>query len=443
MRNLARTRGGSVQFRIKESTKDEKPIYLDFSYGRKKRFRYSIGYSINPKYWDKSKLRVKNVVSIRNSNDINDLMRDLESELLNFISICDAQQIPITNELLKNHLNDFTHKNDTKNSTTDNEAITFFPFIEQHIKQKEKQLSKPKIGTNQTIKSYRQTLKHLTEFQSDTGHLLEFNTIDEEFYSEFIEYMNNKTHGNGLHYHLNTIGKHIKSLITFMNASIYAELHTNFKFKRFKPLSEITDAIYLLMDELQRLANLNLNNKPHLELARDIFIIGCEIGQRIGDYQDLRKHQIIPEDGDKFIKIKQEKTRKVVLCKITPIIQKIMDDRYHGELPPKISSQKLNDHIKKIGQIANINEEINSSSTIGGKEVIKSHLKHNLIMGHTARRTFCTIKHKNGMPIHDIMELSGHTTLKEFLKYIRNSKEERVKQITSTEAFINSSISII
>lgn len=44
------------------------------------------------------------------------------------------------------------------------------------------------------------------------------------------------------------------------------------------------------------------------------------------------------------------------------------------------------------------------------------------------------------MPIYDIMQLSGHTTVKEFMKYVRNPQEERIAQITSTDAFKNSSI---
>ena len=46
------------------------------------------------------------------------------------------------------------------------------------------------------------------------------------------------------------------------------------------------------------------------------------------------------------------------------------------------------------------------------------------------------------MAVHSIIELSGHTTEKEFMKYIRNPKEERVSQITSSDAFISSSLSV-
>ncbi len=227
-----------------------------------------------------------------------------------------------------------------------------------------------------------------------------------------------------------------------MNASIYEDLHTNLKYKKFKILVEVTTAVFLELEELKKLYELDLKDKPHYELARDIFIIGCEIGQRISDYHNLKQYTIIDYSGEKYIKIKQEKTQKEVLCKITPVISRIMKDRYNDSLPPKITEQKLNSYIKIIGKMAEINTQIKNEITRGGSKVIEYKPKYDFIMGHSARRTFCTLKYKAGMQVHSIMELSGHTTVKEFMKYIRNPKEERVSQITETNAFKNSCISI-
>ncbi len=41
---------GTVRFRLKELTKNEKTIFLDFSYGTKKRLKYPIGYSVKEKH---------------------------------------------------------------------------------------------------------------------------------------------------------------------------------------------------------------------------------------------------------------------------------------------------------------------------------------------------------------------------------------------------------
>jgi site-specific recombinase XerD len=447
MKNLKRA-NGTISFRLKNSKREEKPIRLDYSYGRNNRFRYSIGYSINPNYWNKDSFRVKNVNAVRNSSYLNKLIRDLETELELFVADCDSKQITINNEIMKNHLDKFRNK-DLEESIIESERETIddlLTFAEKFINQKERELSKAKNGyKNNTVKSYEQTLGQLFNFQKDKSYVLSFKSIDSEFYSEFIDFMNTKTYIRNKkekYYSLNTIGKHIKNLKVFMGASLHQELHTNFKYKKFKPLSEITTAIYLELDELKKINDLDLSDKPHYQLARDVFIIGCEIGQRISDYHNLSEQSIVEHQNERYIKVKQEKTKKEVWCRITPAINEIMNKRYNGKLPPKIQEQKLNDYIKIIGQEAKVDKLIKYEITKGGKKIVKHIAKYNLIMGHTARRTFCTLKFKAGMSVHSIMELSGHSTEKEFMKYIRNPKEERVSQITSTDSFRNSCIKI-
>ncbi|MFG6686229.1 phage integrase SAM-like domain-containing protein [Mariniflexile sp. HNIBRBA6329] len=444
MKNSKRAKG-TIAFRLKNSTSEEKPIRLDYSYGRGKRFRYSIGYSVNPEYWNETG-KVKNVNAVRNSDYINKLIRDLETKLEDFVSDCDSKQIEITNPIMKEHLDEFLNKIEKIDSEKEKVKVDLLSFIKKHIEQKKKELPKAKNGNkNNTVKSYEQTLSHLKSFQNEVGFVVDFRTIDSEFYSEFIEYMNLKTYTYNKkqrHYSLNTIGKHIKNLKVFMGASLDQELHTNLKYKKFKPLVEITTAIYLELEELKSIYELDLSDKPHYQLARDVFVIGCEMGQRISDYHDLMEQSIVEHQNERYIRVKQEKTKKEVLCKVTPVIEKIMNDRYGGQLPPKIAEQKLNDYIKIVGKEAKINTPIKNEITRGGKRIIEYVPKCDLIMGHSARRTFCTLKYKAGMPVHSIMELSGHSTLKEFMKYIRNPKEERVSQITSSEAFKESCLAV-
>jgi predicted metal-dependent RNase len=62
-------------------------------------------------------------------------------------------------------------------------------------------------------------------------------------------------------------------------------------------------------------------------------------------------------------------------------------------------------------------------------------LKYELIKSHTARRSFCTNKYKAGMSVFDIMLFSGHTTEKEFYKYIRIKDQERASHIVKSGFF--------
>lgn len=49
--------------------------------------------------------------------------------------------------------------------------------------------------------------------------------------------------------------------------------------------------------------------------------------------------------------------------------------------------------------------------------------KWELVSSHTCRRTFCTLKFLSGMPPMAIMKFSGHSSEKNFLKYLKLDAE--------------------
>ena len=54
---------------------------------------------------------------------------------------------------------------------------------------------------------------------------------------------------------------------------------------------------------------------------------------------------------------------------------------------------------------------------------------YELISSHTARRTFCTGMFLQGVPVIDIMKISGHRSQVNFLKYVKVSKLETAKRL--------------
>jgi integrase len=45
------------------------------------------------------------------------------------------------------------------------------------------------------------------------------------------------------------------------------------------------------------------------------------------------------------------------------------------------------------------------------------------VSSHTCRRTFCTLKFLKGMPAQAIMKFTGHTSERNFLKYLKLDAE--------------------
>ncbi|AOW17123.1 hypothetical protein LPB03_06460 [Polaribacter vadi] len=430
-KGVERTKG-TIRFAFKVSkTKLEENknlqsiIFLFFSYG-KNRFKYSTGYKACFNDWDFRKQRIKNKVGIEDKDKINEVLSDLESYLNKEYSNLDNDTKNVSNELLKYKLDVFTGKIIPNQEIDTN--LSFFDVIDKYIEQKEGNISII------TVRSYKQTKKRLQEYEKHFNKKLMFDYIDMRFYNEFNTFMESKK------YALNTIGKHIKNLKTFLNYAV-AEGYTNnqkFKSNDFKVLKEITTEIYLTDAEIKEMFEKDFSKYPEVELVRDVFLMGCYTGQRISDYNGLSENDIVEIDGFQYFKIKQQKNKKYhreVLCPITKEMREIMSKRHNNKPPRKIAEAILNDYIKQVGQMLEWNTLVKCEYTKGGIGKTEMIPKYDLIKSHTARRSFCTNKYKAGMNIFDIMLFSGHTTEKEFYKYIRIKDEERASHIVKSGFF--------
>ena len=65
-----------------------------------------------------------------------------------------------------------------------------------------------------------------------------------------------------------------------------------------------------------------------------------------------------------------------------------------------------------------------------------------MISSHTARRSFCTNAYLSGMDSLDIMAISGHTTEKNFKKYLKVTPEERAIKM-SQHSFFNNNLKVV
>ena len=122
---------GVVRFAFKEpmykleaSKKKESLIFLHFSYGR--RFKYSTGYRSCFENWDFEKQKIKETKSnIINAREVNEYLSKIENAIKKEYSRLIAENINITNELLKTFLDEFLNKN---NAIDIPKPIGFFDF---------------------------------------------------------------------------------------------------------------------------------------------------------------------------------------------------------------------------------------------------------------------------------------------------------------------------
>lgn len=429
MKKAIESFNGVVRFSFKESMtslemnkKKESLIFLHFSYGGN-RFKYSTGYKSCLEDWDLDKQRIKESKSkIINSREVNEFLSNIENVIKKEFSRLQAEQLIISNDLLKSFLDNYLNKNVPLEKS---KPIEFFNFSETFLETKNK-------TSIITLRQYKQTLKKVKNYSLYSGEKVNFNTFEKHFVINFINYL------ESLDYALNTISKHLKNLKMFLKEAERKKLITNVNFNiadfNFKP--EQTTAIYLTDEEIKAMFNKDLSKYKELEFARDVFLIGCYTGQRVSDYNGLSNDSIKNINGVEYFVIKQKKTKSVVQCPITKEIKEIMDKRHNGIPPRKILEKDLNKNIKEVGQILKFNQKVEYSITKGGVEKKEFIPKYKLIHSHSARRSFCTNMYKKGMSAFDIMHFSGHKTEREFYKYIRIVGEERASHIVE-QGFFN------
>jgi len=303
------------------------------------------------------------------------------------------------------------------------------------------------IYSHGSLTSIKQAIDHLRAFESKVKYTYDFDEIDMEFYRKYLAFLNDQN------YALNTIGKNINWLKTFMNTAQTEGYHTNvaFKNKMFKGARVEVDTIYLTKEDLDKIRAVDLSKKTYgFDLARDIFLIGVWTAQRISDYNNIKKEDIQthvikkvvekedPEHPGKMIEtietkevlvvnITQKKTGARVAIPCSTELRKIFE-KYNYDIP-HLSDQNVNDNMKKIAEWAGLDEPIRIDYIEGGKRQTVTKKKYELIHTHTARRTGATLMYLSGMDFYDIMKITGHATVQNLKKYIKADEIEVLEKI--------------
>ena len=332
--------------------------------------------------------------------------------------------------------------------------MTLKGWITQFISQCEsgerlKRRSTKKV-TDGTIRSYRGTLAQLEEYEKSRHKVIDFDDVTLDFYSDWKQFFIKKQ------YSPNTVGRHIKNLKIFLYAADDMKLVTcqDFKSPHFSADHEEVDNIYISTERLKEMAAFDMMDyatmkerakqyakddeerksfqhalrrdlyRKKLTEARDIFVLGCLVGQRVSDYKRINRDMIETIVGDrKFLHLEQVKTGKDVYIPYSDMIDDILK-RYDGELP-KIYEQHLNERIKVVGLLLGWTESAGLNERKGVMEYRSDKRFCDAIKTHTARRSFATNAYKAGIPLSSIMAVTGHSSEQMLRKYLKLDTKER------------------
>jgi hypothetical protein len=302
----------------------------------------------------------------------------------------------------------------------------FFPIWQRVIETTKNPKTGEKI-TGGTNRSKVQTMNKVSEYCAYRKITPCLETIDMDFYYDFDKYMDGESPVNGKYIKdpkltaigKNTKGKHVKELKAILRECEEKDMKVNpaYKRKAFKVIKAPVDDIYLNQEQLADLLEGNFEKKltPAQSDLRDIFVCACYLGQRHGDWHQIKQENIKVIDGVEMLRIKQQKSGgyTIVHIPVHPVVKQILK-KHKGELPEIIQNQPFNRQLKVIAERAGIDGTLKT---------------------HTARRSFATNAYLAGMDVHQIMQLTGHRSESSFLRYLKLEGKDFAKKASQHEFF--------
>jgi integrase len=421
----------NIHFNLRGQGKSNPVITLQVSNSRftGRRFRYSTGEIIDRELWMKKKERAKIIpAKEKELNALNDFLDKITECVINFLSSKINSKTVISEEL-KLRLDAL--KTDEQKELAIKQARRL--EIEKQKTEKENDFfctweriistTKTKDGlpiSEGTKRSKRQTLNLIKEHCAKNKIKLTFENLDKMYYHDLDNYMIEKS------FSPNNRGKHFKEIKAILREAEDRDIKVNpaFHKKSFKVIRIASDSIYLNEIDIKKLFAADLT--PAKAQLRDVFIMGCYTGQRHSDWHQIRKENIIRENGKDILKIFQQKGKKIIHVPVHPIVKAILNK--YGDNPPKvITNQKFNEALKDIGESAKLGR-----ISIGAKLVEKS----TELSTHTARRSFATNAYlSRSMQVYEIMNCTGHKSESSFLKYLKLNGMDYAKLAAESKFF--------
>ncbi|HCW08973.1 MAG TPA: hypothetical protein DGG95_16580, partial [Cytophagales bacterium] len=151
-----------------------------------------------------------------------------------------------------------------------------------------------------------------------------------------------------------------------------------------------------------------------LDEVKDLFILGVASAFRFSDYRELKPSHIKQNHIVKFV----NKTKKEIKVPLNAYSQSVIS-KYNG-VPPKAPA-KFNKLLKEVAKRAGLTEMVEVISMPGGH--VKKEQKEfwKLVSSHLARRSWASQTVAAGVSIPVSMKITGHSTPKEFMKYVKNT----------------------
>lgn len=390
------------------------PIRMRVNFASR-RIEFTTGYRIDVAKWDGDKQRVKNGCTNKpkqSASEINAALLGYYTELQEIFKRFEvAEIVPSPAEVKEafNNRHGQNEKTELASADTSNVPSNFYEAFDNFVRV----CGRQNDWTHSTFEKFAAVKNHLKNFRSE----LSFEFFDEEGLTEYVQYLREVKEMRN-----STIGKQLSFLKWFLRWSFKQGMHSNNAYDTFKPKLKDTQKkiIFLTWEELDRLREFKIPpTKQALERVRDVFLFQCFTGLRYSDVFNLRRSDI---KGD-YIEVTTVKTSDSLIIELNDhsraILEKYKDVEFENDKTlPVITNQKMNDYLKELAELAEINEPVRQTYYKGNERIDEVTPKYALLGTHAGRRTFICNALALGIPPQVVMKWTGHSDYKAMKPYI-------------------------
>jgi len=327
-------------------------IYIRITEGRGAQFRFSTGYSLNhASHWNERTEQIRSVGAELGHDEVNVQLAKLRSYVKNAHLEAKARGVSRTKAFYTQVIDDF--RNDVERTHRPQSTIgsAFSEFI-AHSRNHNSDITGARMRPS-TLETYEVTLRQI-EYVGLNGQPV--TEIDMEWYREFVSRSEAGGRSNRP-LSKNYIGKHVKNIkrVLAFTSEHGEEVHPAYRSRGFKVLKEESTSVWLTLDELDTLRNLDLSGQKGLNRTRDLFLVGCYTGLRVSDLQRLDASSRFSLNGIECFSLNQRKTGQRVAIPVHPVVKDILD-RNGDTPPPSQHEQVMNRNLKRIGQVMELTQ---------------------------------------------------------------------------------------
>lgn len=326
-------------------------IFLQYCYNSKKRVVISTGISIPGTYWDKSTCLILSTLPMEygSATVLQAAIDKQHAKAERIVIYAVKKNYACPMNFLKRNFRlpdcwDLDQLEDGK------DYLSVFYQIDRYIDEK---ASVVRPATITIIKGMK---KHLLGFQDYIGYNITFESFNAVLYEQLFRYLTfeipvlrKAKATKGLR--LNTVGKTIKQLKSFIKDRMQKKVISYLDLGYFKCIEEEVDGVFLNLAELSKIYRLDLSHQPQLIKYRDMFIVGCLTGFRFSDLSNLSPGHLKAD----MLHVRQKKTNLPVVVPLRSEAREILVETYHMRMP-KISMANFNHYIKEVVKLASIDE---------------------------------------------------------------------------------------